>query len=483
MRIGLDIGSTTLKIAVLTEDGTPIYTHYQRHYSQILQKTAALLEEVARRLPHLENVQLAVTGSAGMGMAEACGIPFVQEVHATRVCADLLQPSADVIIELGGEDAKILFQKGIPDARMNGSCAGGTGAFIDQMATLLAITPGQLNEMAKKHTKQYAIASRCGVFAKSDIQPLLNQGANENDVAASILSAVVNQTIAGLAQGRPIRGQVLYLGGPLTFLSELRAAFDRALGLTGICPKNSLYYAAMGSACCATEFFTIRELLGRLANAGGADHFAFIDPLFKDRFEYEQFAARHAKSAVVRGELEQAREGCYLGIDAGSTTVKLALIDPEGALLASSYQKNNGNPVPHIKAALEQLYAQLPDIRILGSAVTGYGEDLIRSAFALDYGIVETVAHFTAARQVQPEVDFILDIGGQDIKCMKIRGGVIDNIYLNEACSSGCGSFLQTFAGALGTEIDDFARLGLFADRPVDLGSRCTVFMNSSVKQ
>ncbi len=483
MRIGLDIGSTTIKCVVLGEAGEILFRSYQRHFSQITQKTRELLEEIRQKLPQCLRARLAISGSAGMGLADSCGIPFVQEVYATRIAAKKLIPQGDVIIELGGEDAKILFLSGGMEVRMNGSCAGGTGAFIDQMATLLDITPDEMNDLAGQHEKIYTIASRCGVFAKSDIQPLLNQGARKSDVAASIFYAVVNQTVAGLAQGRRIQGNVVYLGGPLTFLPQLRASFDHTLGVTGLCPENSLYYVALGAAFCADEEVSLEEAVQRLADYHSADQYAFMPPLFRDRAEYEAFAARHARDSVARRDPETYRGNAYIGIDAGSTTIKTAVIDEEGAVLCSRYQPNSGNPVPHIREFLSDFYEKYPHIHIASSTVTGYGEEMAKNAFGVDHGIVETVAHFTAARRFRPDVDFIIDIGGQDIKCFKIRNGAIDNIFLNEACSSGCGSFLQTFANALGYSIADFAALGLFADRPVDLGSRCTVFMNSSVKQ
>ncbi|MDD3429466.1 MAG: acyl-CoA dehydratase activase-related protein [Oscillospiraceae bacterium] len=483
MRIGLDIGSTTIKAVVLDTADNIIFKSYERHYSQITQKTAELLSRIQQEVTLNQPVQLTISGSAGMGMADSCGIPFVQEVYATRISANRLLPGTDAIIELGGEDAKILFLQGGMEVRMNGSCAGGTGAFIDQMATLLNVTPDEMNALAAEHEKIYTIASRCGVFAKTDIQPLLNQGARKNDVAASIFYAVVNQTIAGLAQGRPIAGKVLYLGGPLTFLSQLRESFDKTLKLTGTCPENSLYYVALGAAYCATETVDLSAALEKLANYQASGDFAYIEPLFQNEGEYMEFAERHAKASVPTGTLQDYKQGVFIGIDAGSTTVKTVVLGQDGNLLYSKYQSNSGNPVPLIKAFFEELYTLYPNIKIVSGAVTGYGEDIIKNAFCIDYGIVETVAHFTAAKQFMPSVDFVIDIGGQDIKCFKIHNGTVDNIYLNEACSSGCGSFLQTFAGAMGYSIADFAQKGLFADKPVDLGSRCTVFMNSSVKQ
>ncbi len=482
MRVGLDIGSTTIKCVVLSEKGELLYTTYERHYSHIAPKAAALLRAIADRFPHSDSMYLSVSGSAGMGLAEKCGIPFVQEVYATRLAAERLDMHADVIIELGGEDAKILFLTGGTEVRMNGSCAGGTGAFIDQMGTLLGMTPAEMDEAAAHSTRRYDIASRCGVFAKSDIQPLLNQGAQKSDITMSILHAVVSQTIAGLAQGRPIRGRVLYLGGPLTFLPRLRQAFDEQLGLTGLCPENSLYFVALGAAFYAPERLNLRDAAARLSEYSSTAEYRKGEPLFRSAEEYRAFCDRHARAAVPKGSLKEAGD-VWVGIDAGSTTVKAAAVDGEGRLLFSRYQPSGGNPVPLIRRFLQELYEENPDIRVRACTTTGYGEDIARAAFRADLGVVETVAHFTAARRFLPSVDFVIDIGGQDMKCFKAEDGAISDIFLNEACSSGCGSFLQTFAGALGYSVKDFAQLGLFADRPVDLGSRCTVFMNSSVKQ
>ena len=483
LKIGLDIGSTTIKCVVLDEEDNILFTSYQRHYSQITQKTGELLGEVREKVLEGRTASLAISGSAGMGMAQGCGIPFVQEVYATRIAANRLVPGVDSIIELGGEDAKILFLTGGMEVRMNGSCAGGTGAFIDQMATLLAVAPDEMDALAEKAQRTYTIASRCGVFAKTDIQPLLNQGAKKEDVSASIFSAVVNQTIAGLAQGRRITGKVLYLGGPLTFLPQLRRSFDKTLGLTGLCPENSLYYVALGAAWCGEGETDIPAAIAALSAYQGQGEYAIIPPLFRSKEEHMAFTQRHWRHAAPVGRLEDVTEPVYIGIDAGSTTVKTVVTDQNGGMLYSKYQQNSGNPVPLIREFLRELYELKPDLRIAAGAVTGYGEEIIQSAFGVDYGVVETVAHFTAAKKFMPDVDFVIDIGGQDIKCFKIKNGVIDNIFLNEACSSGCGSFLQTFAQALGYSIEDFANLGLFAKKPVDLGSRCTVFMNSSVKQ
>ena len=483
MKLGLDIGSTTIKCVVLDDDNKLIYSTYERHFSQITEKIAEILNRVRGDINGVENAAVAMSGSAGMGVAESCGIEFVQEVYATRVAVNTFLPGTDVVIELGGEDAKILFLTNGLEVRMNGTCAGGTGAFIDQMATLLNVELEDLDDLAKQYEKTYTIASRCGVFAKTDIQPLLNQGARKSDIAESIFNAVVSQTVAGLAQGREIEGNVVYLGGPLTFMSELRNCFDRTLKTKGVCPDNSLYYVACGAALCADKPIDFDYVINMVKTYRGTGNFAFNPPLFKSREEYEQFKARHAKADVAQKELKGYKGKAYIGMDAGSTTVKGVVLNEDGELLYSKYLPSKGNPVEIIKAFLEEVYEINPNITVASSAVTGYGEDIIKNAFGVDYGIVETIAHFTAAKYFMPDVEFIIDIGGQDIKCFKIHNGAIDNIFLNEACSSGCGSFLQTFANALGYEIEEFSRLGLFAKRPVDLGSRCTVFMNSSVKQ
>ena len=390
-------------------------------------------------------------------------------------------PGTDCIIELGGEDAKILFLTNGTEVRMNGSCAGGTGAFIDQMATLLKMGADEMDKAAQAATRTYTIASRCGVFAKSDIQPLLNQGAEKSDLAASIFHAVASQAITGLAKGRPISGNVLYLGGPLTFMSCLRDAFDSVLNIKGVCPENSLLYVAMGAAFCAEHDVDLTTLPEKLQTA--AQHsFEHLPPLFKNEGEYTVFKMRHSKESVAIGTPAEAGEA-FIGIDSGSTTIKIAVMSPDGKLLDSFYQSNKGNPVVAVRNYLTDFYTKYPNCRLLAGAVTGYGEELIRHGFGVDYGIVETMAHFYAAQYLEPEVDFILDIGGQDMKCLKIHNGAIDNIFLNAACSSGCGSFLQTFAEILGYTAEQFAQIGLKADMPVDLGSRCTVFMNSSVKQ
>ncbi|MBQ7784898.1 MAG: 2-hydroxyacyl-CoA dehydratase [Clostridia bacterium] len=483
LRIGLDIGSTTIKCVVLNSKDEIIFSCYDRHFSLITQKTRDLLTRLDHEIVHGAPVRLSISGSAGMGLALGSHIPFVQEVYATKIAADLLMPGTDVIIELGGEDAKILFLKGTLEVRMNGSCAGGTGAFIDQMATLLAINPTEMNEEARQAERTYTIASRCGVFAKTDVQPLLNQGAKRADVARSIFMAVVNQTIAGLAQGRPIEGNVVYLGGPLTFMSELRACFDEALALKGQCPDHSLYFVALGAAHQAMESVVIAECLEAIDAFHSTESYNALPPLFESEQDLSAFRTRHARACVARCDASAYQGDVYLGIDSGSTTIKSVVISRDGELLLTRYQSNSGDPVPHVRSFLTDLRRDYPQWNLCAGAVTGYGEELIRNAFGVDFGLVETVAHFTAARAFMPDVDFIIDIGGQDIKCFKIHNGVIDNIFLNEACSSGCGSFLQTFANALGYDIAAFSQLGLAARKPVDLGSRCTVFMNSSVKQ
>lgn len=483
LKLGLDIGSTTIKCVVLDEENKIIYSTYERHYSQITEKIAEILATVRSKVKGVENAAVALSGSAGMGVAESSNIDFVQEVYATRVATNTFIPGTDVVIELGGEDAKILFLTNGLEVRMNGTCAGGTGAFIDQMATLLNVPLEELDSLAKQYEKTYTIASRCGVFAKTDVQPLLNQGARKSDIAESIFNAVVSQTVAGLAQGREIEGQVVYLGGPLTFMSELRNCFDKTLNTKGICPENSLYFVACGAALCAEKPIDFDKVIDEVKNYRGSGNFAFNPPLFKDEEDYKKFSDRHAKATVTQKELKGYEGKAYVGMDAGSTTVKGVVLNDDGELLYSKYLPSKGNPVEIIKGFLEEVYTINPEINIVSSAVTGYGEEIIKNAFDVDYGIVETIAHFTAAKYFMPDVEFIIDIGGQDIKCFKIHNGAIDNIFLNEACSSGCGSFLQTFANALGYEIADFAKLGLFAKRPVDLGSRCTVFMNSSVKQ
>ena len=486
--LGIDIGSTTAKI-VLTRDGETVYQKYERHFSRVREKTEELLEEM-RGIVGDAPLKAAISGSAGLGLAEAAGLPFIQEVYATGEVVKKLEPDTSAVIELGGEDAKIIFFRGGTDERMNGSCAGGTGAFIDQMATLLNVSADELDELSLHSTRTYPIASRCGVFAKTDIQPLLNQGAKKEDVAKSIYQAVVNQTIAGLAQGRKIEGKVLFLGGPLYFCKGLRQAFEETLKLApgnAVFPEYARFSVALGAALYASTLsdeFTVDTLISMIGNAPKVTSSERMKPLFATEEEYSSFIERHAKASVPSKEIQGYSGKAYLGIDCGSTTTKLVLISEEKELLYSYYSSNLGNPVEVIKSELHKIYALCADrITIAGSAVTGYGEELIKNAFGVDFGLVETIAHYTAARHFCPKVDFIIDIGGQDIKCFKIRNGAIDSIMLNEACSSGCGSFLETFAKSMGYPIDEFAKKGLHGNMPVNLGSRCTVFMNSSVKQ
>lgn len=484
MRVGLDVGSTTIKCVVLDDDEKIIYSTYERHFSHILEKVEELLRRMAQWHVPGGRALLSISGSAGMGMAQSVEVPFVQEVFATRVAVGRFAPGTDVVIELGGEDAKILFMTNGLEVRMNGSCAGGTGAFMDQMATLLKMTAEELDSAALRAEKTYTIASRCGVFAKSDVQPLINQGAKAEDIAASIYQAVVNQTIAGLAQGRPIKGKVLYLGGPLTFSRCLRESFDSTLGVAGMCPENSLLFVALGAALYSDQEFDLADVARHLRERGASETYRSQPPLFADEEEYETFRARHARASVPQVPFgAEYAEPVHIGIDSGSTTVKVAVIDEQARLLFTDYRPNEGSPTALIREVLLRLYDEHPALQVASVTTTGYGEDLAKAAFHADFGVVETVAHFTAARHFLPDVDFIIDIGGQDMKCFKIENGAIGDIFLNEACSSGCGSFLQTFAQALGRDVKEFAKLGLFARRPVDLGSRCTVFMNSSVKQ
>ena len=489
LRIGIDIGSTTVKVVVLDEQNKLLFRSYERHYSKARERTCETLRGLHGMLAG-QKVQLLITGSAGLGVAKASGLDFVQEVYATAAAVRTFIPGTDAVIELGGEDAKLIFFGNTLEERMNGSCAGGTGAFIDQMATLLNVSVNELDELSLKHEKIYPIASRCGVFAKSDIQPILNQGGRKEDVAASIFQAVVDQTVAGLTQGRELKGKIVFLGGPLHFLMGLRERFVETLKLDSehaVFPEDGDCFAAIGAALCTEDAPAqlFEEFLEKLEHAAGAPTIVdTMPPLFTDRADYEAFAARHSAMTVSTVDLSTYAGDAYLGIDAGSTTTKMVLIDPDCNILYSFYHSNQGNPVSIVLPQLKEIYAQCGDrVTIKGAAVTGYGEDLIKNAFSCDLGLVETVAHLNAARHFTPDVDFIIDIGGQDMKCFKIRNGAVDSILLNEACSSGCGSFIETFAKALGYNIADFSKMGLFAQNPVNLGSRCTVFMNSSVKQ
>lgn len=487
--MGIDVGSTTVKVTVIDPATNEIlYKSYERHFSRVKECVLKELKKVGGLFEN-ERFKAAVTGSAGLGLAEKSGISFVQEVQAAFVAIRKYYPDADVAVELGGEDAKIIFITGGTEQRMNGSCAGGTGAFIDQMATLLNITVQEMDELALRAEKTYPIASRCGVFAKSDIQPLLNQGAAKSDVSASIFQAVVDQTVAGLAQGRRIKGKVLFLGGPLYFLKALRRAFTETLKLDeehAVFPENAPCFMSLGAALYAenTDEAPVSELIEKIENSRNSDDIVTGEPLFKNQEEYDAFIARHKRSDLSFADIHSYRGDAYLGIDSGSTTTKMILITEDYRILYSHYQSNNGQPLDIVVEKLKEIYALAEErINIRASAVTGYGEDLIKAALKADFGIVETVAHFKAALHFNPKADFIIDIGGQDIKCFKVKNHAIDSIMLNEACSSGCGSFIQTFAKAMDMDIEEFSRLGLFAKNPVELGSRCTVFMNSSVKQ
>ncbi|MBD5099380.1 MAG: 2-hydroxyglutaryl-CoA dehydratase [Clostridiales bacterium] len=489
LRVGIDIGSTTVKVVVLDENNKLLFRSYERHYSKARERACETLRSIEDMLSG-KDVRLVVTGSAGLGVAKAAGLDFVQEVYATAAAVNTYIPDTDAVIELGGEDAKIIFFGGALEERMNGSCAGGTGAFIDQMATLMNVTVNELDELSLKHEKIYPIASRCGVFAKSDIQPILNQGGRKEDVAASIFQAVVDQTVAGLTQGRELKGKLVFLGGPLHFLMGLRERFVDTLQLDeahAIFPEDGDCFAAMGAALCASDYEVrpFDDLLHLLEESRGATSVVdTMPPLFESEADYDAFTARHNASTPPQLDINTYAGDAYLGIDSGSTTAKIVLIAPDGGLLYTYYHSNLGNPVALVLEQLKEIYKLCGDrIKIRGSAVTGYGEDLIKNAFSCDLGLVETVAHYRAAAHFNPNVDFIIDIGGQDMKCFKIRNGAVDSIMLNEACSSGCGSFIETFAKALGYDIADFAKLGLFTQKPVNLGSRCTVFMNSSVKQ
>lgn len=488
-RVGLDIGSTTVKAAVLGEDGELLYNQYRRHFSDIRKTVCDIISEVGETLKG-ERVLIAVTGSGGISVSKWLGIPFVQEVAAGTNAIRELIPETDVAIELGGEDAKITYLTGGLEQRMNGSCAGGTGAFIDQMAALLNTDIGGLNELSKEHTTIYPIASRCGVFAKSDIQPLLNDGAKRSDVAASVFQSVVNQTISGLACGKPIRGNVAFLGGPLHYLSELRQRFIETLGLTPehiIFPENANLFVAMGCALSdETAEADIDELVKRSSALGGSQlrEVERLAPLFTDEKELLAFRERHAKAIIPTADIAKHRGACYLGVDAGSTTTKAVLLNKNAEIIYSYYSGNGGDPLKSVIGILRDIYAKLPEGAYIAKAcATGYGEHLIKAALGADFGEIETMAHYKAAEKILPGAQFILDIGGQDMKCMFVKNGEIESILLNEACSSGCGSFIENFANALGMTSAEFAQMGLSAENPVDLGSRCTVFMNSRVKQ
>ena len=488
-KLGIDIGSTTVKVSIIEDGGKLLFADYKRHFANIQETLADLLREGEEKLGAL-TVEPVITGSGGLTLSKHLGIPFVQEVVAVATSLKDYAPQTDVAIELGGEDAKIIYFTGGIDQRMNGICAGGTGSFIDQMASLLQTDASGLNEYAKNYKAIYPIAARCGVFAKTDIQPLINEGATKEDLSASIFQAVVNQTISGLACGKPIRGNVAFLGGPLHFLSELRAAFIRTLNLGAdqiIAPDHSHLFAAIGAAMNSDPKTTasLHDLIERLSHGIKMDfEVKRMEPLFTDEADYEKFRTRHASHDVKKGDLATYEGNCYLGIDAGSTTTKVALVGEDGSLLYRFYSNNNGSPLATAIRAMQEIHDQLPEkAQIAYSCSTGYGEALLKSALMLDEGEVETISHYYAAAAFEPDVDCILDIGGQDMKCIKIKDGTVDSVQLNEACSSGCGSFIETFAKSLNYSVQDFAKEALFAKNPTDLGTRCTVFMNSNVKQ
>ncbi|MCD8222894.1 MAG: 2-hydroxyacyl-CoA dehydratase [Clostridiales bacterium] len=487
--LGIDIGSTTVKIAILDEENRRIFSDYERHFANIQETLAGLLIKAKNELGELM-LHPSITGSGGLTLARHLEIPFTQEVVAVATALQDYAPQTDVAIELGGEDAKIIYFTGGIDQRMNGICAGGTGSFIDQMASLLQTDASGLNEYARNYQMIYPIAARCGVFAKTDIQPLINEGATREDLAASIFQAVVNQTISGLACGKPIRGTVAFLGGPLHFLPELRNAFIRTLHLDQehvVAPDHSHLFAAIGAAMNAGEEVTVSltSLIGRLQNGIQMDtEIKRMEPLFASQEDYDAFCERHGQHHVKKAPLAEYHGNCYLGVDAGSTTTKVALVGEDGSLLYHFYSNNNGSPLATAIRSIREIRALLPeDVTIAWSCSTGYGEALLKSALMLDEGEVETISHYYAAAFFEPEVDCILDIGGQDMKCIKIKDNTVDSVQLNEACSSGCGSFIETFARSLNYEVVDFAKEALFAKNPTDLGTRCTVFMNSNVKQ
>lgn len=489
-RLGIDAGSTTVKLVLIDEKNNIIYKSYTRHLTKVKETVLKELTKIKEIIKNNE-IKVSITGSSGYGLAIDSKVSFVQEVFATTIGVKKLFSNMDVVIELGGEDAKIIYLTNGLEERMNSSCAGGTGAFIDQMASLMGITVEELDKISFDYKNIYPIASRCGVFAKSDIQPLLNQGANMSDIAVSIYDAVVNQTIGGLAQGREIKGNILFLGGPLYFYKGLRNMFIKKLNLKeeeAMVPNDAEVFVAKGAALFAgneEKKYTYEELMLKL---NSDKHNMIINKttksLFSSKDEYKEFLDRHNKAKVLIKDINEYKGDAYLGIDAGSTTTKLVLIDNNSNIIYQFYSHNEGNPVKVIKRQLEYIYDNYGNqIKIRGCAVTGYGEELIKKAFNIDYGLVETLAHYIAASKFNPDVDFILDIGGQDIKCFEIENNAIKSIILNEACSSGCGSFIETFAKAMGYDVESFSKLGLFAKHPANLGSRCTVFMNSSVKQ
>ena len=490
LHVGLDVGSTTVKIVVIDANKKEIFSDYTRHYSDTKNTVCKVLEDLAERFPN-SKYTIALTGSGAMSAATFLGLPFIQEVVACKRAVEKFIPQTDVVIELGGEDAKIIYFDQSVEQRMNGTCAGGTGAFLDQMASLLDTDTAGLNELAKTYTTIYPIASRCGVFAKTDVQPLINEGAEKSDIAASIFQAVVNQTISGLACGRPIRGTVAFLGGPLNYLPELRKRFIETLHLKPneiVVPDEAHLLVAKGACLDAVDNtpITVKELKEKIHNLKISHDNTTnpVEPLFDSESDYEEFKARHEKAKVTRKDLKDFKGDCFIGIDAGSTTTKLVLTDNEDNLLYSLYASNEGNPLKSVMGMLKELYSVLPkEAKIRFSGVTGYGEKLIQTALNVDLNEIETIAHYTAAKKFQPNVTSIVDIGGQDMKYIRLKNGAIDNIMLNEACSSGCGSFIETFAKSLNLSIEKFVQEAIISKRPVDLGSRCTVFMNSKIKQ
>ena len=475
---GLDVGSTTVKVVCLDEEDRICFSVYRRHKSDVKRTVEQVMQELVDTIGN-QAIQLAVTGSGGMFLEDYLHIPFVQEVIAETKAIRMLLPHTEVIIELGGEDSKITYLSGSVEQRMNSICAGGTGAFIDQMASLLDTDASGLNAMASEYEKIYPIASRCGVFAKTDVQALLNQGASHEDIAMSVFQSVVNQTISNLACGRPIRGNITFLGGPLHFLDQLRVRFIETLGSennTFTTPEDGQLFVARGAALLAQEEADV-QVLQRIVDRFSSgkelvtEERKLMEPLFISPEEYEAFRKDHETNKEVYGSLSDYHGPTYLGIDSGSTTAKMVLIGKENQILYTHYSSNRGRPLEHIIAHLQEIYAQLnDDAYIACSGITGYGEDFIRAALSVDTGEVETIAHYTAAQYYDPNVDFILDIGGQDMKAMHISDGVIDSIQLNEACSSGCGSFLSTFSASAGMNIEEFQQAALFAEKPVDLG-------------
>ena len=489
LHMGIDVGSTTVKVVVLDDNNKILYSEYRRHYSDIKSTVLALFDEVSDTVGD-EPFSVVITGSGGLLLSKMLELSFVQEVIANKTAIETFLPDTDVVIELGGEDAKILYLSGGLEQRMNGTCAGGTGSFIDQMSILLKTDADGLNALAEQHTTIYPIAARCGVFAKSDVQPLLNEGAAREDVAASILQAVVTQTISGLAQGRPIKGNIVFLGGPLHFLPQLRRQFEATLADNADSfkiPENAQVFVALGAALMneGEADRTLDELKAALISSKGVDaEITRMPKLFETDADKREFDERHAKDKARRGDISKAKGPVFLGLDVGSTTIKCAVINEDDEIIYDYYGKNEGSPITCGLNIMRELYSKLPrGAYIANGCTTGYGELLLKTAFRIDEGEIETIAHYKAANHFSPGVDFIIDIGGQDMKCMKIKDGVIDSIMLNEACSSGCGSFIQTFAEGLGMDSIVFSKEALTADSPVDLGTRCTVFMNSRVKQ